>query len=383
MARYVKEHVSARPGFPGALVTPPRNGHRTSGAAAEVVRETSRGQPEETQGVVRSDAMTPPAEGAVATMVMPRRPMGGTAAQQEAWSRIEMAVAQEIAKPLIEDGHVEVEGMGSELGAESDQQTSPEAGTGAEGAVMAEAAGQPAIGEVEGYVEPQPPVTPDALEIVHGADDRVRVGVTTAYPFRTICQLEITAPNGKSYIGSGAFIGPRVVLTAGHCVFMHADGGWARQIRVIPGRNGTMAPYGSAVGTSFRSVLGWTRDRDGDHDYAVIVLPTRLGATVGWMGLANLSFASLLGLNVNNSGYPGDKPYGTQWWNANNVLAVTGRRLYYRIDTMGGQSGSPVWRFKDGQRHIVGIHTTGGSPFNAATRICDPVFANLVAWKDL
>ena len=35
------------------------------------------------------------------------------------------------------------------------------------------------------------------------------------------------------------------------------------------------------------------------------------------MGLANLSFWSLLGLNVNTSGYPGDKPYGTHEPDAN------------------------------------------------------------------
>jgi V8-like Glu-specific endopeptidase len=56
------------------------------------------------------------------------------------------------------------------------------------------------------------------------------------------------------------------------------------------------------------------------------------------MGLANLSFFSLLGLNVNSAGCPGDKSYATQWWNSNNIMAVTGRRLYYRIDTMGGQA---------------------------------------------
>ena len=98
--------------------------------------------------------------------------------------------------------------------------------------------------------------------------------------------------------------------------------------------------------------------------------------------IANLSFTSLLGLRVNNSGYPGDKPSGTQWWNANNVLAVTDRRLFYRLDTFGGQSGSPVWRFRDGQRHIVAVHNTGGPVFNGSVRLVKPVFDNLVGWKN-
>lgn len=224
----------------------------------------------------------------------------------------------------------------------------------------------------------------ELLEIVHGRDDRVRVYGTTRYPWRTICKLEITAADGSRWRCSGAFIGPRTVLTNGHCVYMHKRGGWVKQVRVIPGKNGSGEPFGSAVGTFYHSVKGWTKSRSSNYDYAVIVLPSnkKLGNRVGWMGLANLSYFSLLGLRVNNSGYPGDKPGNYQWWNANNILAVTSRRVYYRIDTFGGQSGSPVWRYKNQKRHIVAVHNTGGSPFNGAVRIVKPVFNNLVSWKN-
>lgn len=224
----------------------------------------------------------------------------------------------------------------------------------------------------------------EAIERVFGRDDRVRVGNTTAYAWRTLCKLEITAANGMRFGCSGSFIGPRTILTNGHCVFMHDHGGWARKIRVVPGMNGAAEPFGAAESSHFISVSGWTRDRSSNYDYAVIILPpsAKLGNTVGWMGLASLSFFSLMGLRVNNAGYPGDKPYGTQWWNANNVLAVTDRRVYYRIDTFNGQSGSPVWRFRDGKRHIVAVHNTGGALFNGSVRLVKPVFDNLVKWKN-
>jgi V8-like Glu-specific endopeptidase len=245
--------------------------------------------------------------------------------------------------------------------------------------------------EVEGYAAttraPERFMSHESMqiaEIVHGVDDRVRVFNTTGYPWRTICKLEITAANGTTWGCSGALIGPRTVLTNDHCVFMHDQGGWAKQIRVVPGKNGSSEPFGAAVSTFYHSVKGWTQGGSSNYDYAVCVLPSnkKLGNTVGWMGLANLSFFSLLGLNINNSGYPGDKSYGTQWWNANNILLVTSRRIYYQIDTFGGQSGSPDWRFRDGKRHIVGIHNTGGSPFNGGVRIVEPVFNNLVNWKN-
>jgi V8-like Glu-specific endopeptidase len=225
----------------------------------------------------------------------------------------------------------------------------------------------------------------EQFERVFGSDDRKRVYGTRNYPWRTICKLEITAANGRRFGCSGAFIGPRTILTNGHCVFLHDHGGWARKIRVIPGMNGSAQPYGYAESSFYHSVKGWTQSRSSNYDYAVIVLPSnkKLGNTVGWMGLANLSWTSLMGLRVNNSGYPGDKPYGTQWWNANNVLAVTSRRVYYRLDTYNGQSGSPVWRYRNNKRHIVAVHNTGGAVFNGSVRIVKPVFDNLVKWKNL
>jgi V8-like Glu-specific endopeptidase len=238
--------------------------------------------------------------------------------------------------------------------------------------------------EVEGFDPETTEFADEQFERIHGRDDRVRVYGTRTFPWRTICKLEITAANGRRFGCTGSMIGPRVVLTNGHCVFLHNNGGWARSIRVIPGKNGSSEPFDSATSRHFHSVRGWTRDRSSNYDYGVIILPSnnKLGNRTGWMGLARLSFFSLLGLRINSSGYPGDKPYGTQWWNSNNILAVTARRVYYRIDTYFGQSGSPNWRYKNGKRHIVAVHNTGGSVMNGGVRLSKPVFNNLVNWKN-
>jgi V8-like Glu-specific endopeptidase len=229
----------------------------------------------------------------------------------------------------------------------------------------------------------QPRLVETAAEVVIGADDRVQITNTTAFPWRCICALRITAGDGSMWIGTGWLVGPRTVITAGHCVYIHGRGGWVRQIEVVPGRNGSQRPYNSCVATSFRSVKGWTQSQKRSHDYGAIILPRDCpyGNQLGYFGYANLGSASLLGLKVNLSGYPGDKPAGTQWFHARSIDSVTDRTLVYNIDTAGGQSGAPVWRLKDGQRHAVGIHTNGSPLGNSATRIVEPVFNNIKNWK--
>lgn len=220
-------------------------------------------------------------------------------------------------------------------------------------------------------------------ESVCGNDDRVQVIKTANVPWRMICQLVITRHDDVKSRCTGWFIGPRTVMTAGHCVYSHTAGGWAKSIEVVPGMNGSERPFGAATGTSFRSVSGWTTDKKPDHDYGAIILPDNsLGNTVGHFGFASLTDAELDNLLVNNSGYPGDKPFGTQWFNAGRVTKVTARRLFYMIDTYGGSSGSPVWRASGEKRHAVGIHAYGGCP-NKATRITQSVFKNMKKWKDL
>lgn len=219
-------------------------------------------------------------------------------------------------------------------------------------------------------------------ESVCGQDDRVEVGNTTAVPWRWVCKLIITFPNGATGGCTGWFIGPKAVMTAGHCVYSSANGGWAKKIEVIPGMKGATRPYGSMVGTSFRSVTGWTQNSDPNFDYGCIILPSpSLGNQVGYFGFAALTDASLQNLLVNNSGYAGDKPFGTQWFNAGTVTTVTARKIYYMLDTYGGQSGSPTWRFLNGQRHAVGVHAYGGCP-NSATRIVTAVYNNMLAWRN-
>jgi glutamyl endopeptidase len=223
------------------------------------------------------------------------------------------------------------------------------------------------------------------IESIIDGDDRVRITATSTYPWRVHASLLITAADGSNWIGTGWFIGPRTLITAGHCVYIKHSGvvgrdGFARSIKVMPGRNGTVLPFGAVTSTDFRTVQGWANNGDQNYDYGAIILPSDLGNTTGWLGFGVYDDATLLNSVGNISGYPGDKPAGTQWYHSRKLISVGPRKVYYDIDTMGGQSGSAVYRIVNGRRTAVAVHAYGGSA-NSGTRITAPVHANMVSWK--
>src|SRR4051794_24962558 len=70
----------------------------------------------------------------------------------------------------------------------------------------------------------------DPLELFHtvgpyesviGRDERQRVLDTDLTPWRKICSLQMRGALGSGVIGTGWLVGPRTVITAGHCVFSH------------------------------------------------------------------------------------------------------------------------------------------------------------------
>lgn len=228
-----------------------------------------------------------------------------------------------------------------------------------------------------------------ATESVIEPDERIRITPASNFPWRVHCALRITARDGSRWIGTAFFMSPRVLVTAGHVVFINspleARKGWVRRIEVMPGRDGDDLPYGTVTSTRFYSVRGWTENGDDEFDYGAIVLDTPLGDRTGWLGFGAYADGTLTTVTGNLSGYPGDRGGGTQqWYMARRINSVSARKVFYDIDTAGGQSGSAVYRIRDGQRFAVAVHAygVGSSPFNSATRINRPVFDNLKAWKD-
>jgi len=244
-----------------------------------------------------------------------------------------------------------------------------------------ESAAGPLLPAGVGSYGPQP-------ETVFSPDDRQRVADfddTNAFPWRALCRLVITAANGSEYLGTGWLISPRVLVTAGHCVFMHREGGWADRIEVTPAYLDGNAPFGSQTSDDLHAADAWV---DGNpqsqsaqqSDYGAIILPEPFD--LGYFGYGVYSDAELSGMTVNVYGYPGDKADGSAvWGNFRKLVRATPRQVFYIISTAGGQSGCAVF-VKDGETYTaLGIHNYGGSSSNNATRITGQVFNDLEAWK--
>ena len=228
---------------------------------------------------------------------------------------------------------------------------------------------------------------PPAPETVHGRDDRRSISNTANYPWRVTSSLLITARDNSRWIGTGWFIGPNTLVTAGHVVFIFDPNkpdrhGWVKRIEVMPGRDGSKLPFGMTISEIFHSVTGWTESGHHEYDYGAIKISTNLGSVVGTFGFGVLSRSELLRTTGNLAGYPSDKPRGTLWYDNNRIASVTTRKVYYDIDTAGGQSGAAVYRIKSGKRTAFGVHAYGGARTNSATRITTPVFQNLTNWNE-
>lgn len=281
-------------------------------------------------------------------------------------------------------------------------------------------------GEVRGGME---------QEII-GPDGRVRVNPTTGVPFRWICSLRMAFPDPANpggsifFRGSGTLISDRHVLTAAHNLRDFIDGAVGLQtvsgVAVRPALNRTVTPFGTSGSATVRTAPGWNGTSTA-LDFGLITLSDALGARrhaslgnqpLGFWGspargagtrLRALEDRVLRGAEVNLSGYPGDKCgaspatgsasaaeiaacdlaqfASTQWRSFGRVIEpspVGAALLAYTMDTVTGNSGSPVWlRWKE-QRNLVAVHSggLGGTPAvgNQGVRITDAVLAQLRTW---
>jgi V8-like Glu-specific endopeptidase len=207
----------------------------------------------------------------------------------------------------------------------------------------------------------------------NGLDSRVLITPTTTWPRRAVAQFTYGSNDSRC---SGTLIGPRHVITAGHCVVDQGTNNW-KTITVTPARNGVgVAPYGSStislnpgpgVEAWYFTLDEWrdpSTKNPRQFDWAIIVIPNKLGNSTGWMGYTAESFNALSSTANWNRGYPScdptfvEKPAGCQTASMYGDVAQCylggfsspgpdgwNRLLSVSCDLSRGHSGSSVYHY--------------------------------------
>jgi glutamyl endopeptidase len=218
----------------------------------------------------------------------------------------------------------------------------PDAVSSLQGAVSVEG------GALAGAGESHAPETVRAESVIN-VDDRSRVQATTTYPNSAIGQLTFTTPEGQ-FLCTGFLVDADTVLTSGHCLHpggTSAAADWYTGHRFSPGQNGAgNRPFGSCGATELWTLPGWFDGESEYQDLGIIQLDCEVGNQTGWFGyFSRPGLRALNELVTHLRGYPGDKPFGTMWTDRGRVWATQVNMAFYRNDTFGGQSGSPVFQW--------------------------------------
>ena len=205
-----------------------------------------------------------------------------------------------------------------------------------------------------------------AARTVFPPDDRVRVSPAVA---EIVFIIAFDLNDDPLWTCTGSMIGPAMVATAGHCLYV-PGAGWPANFLIVPGADGERAPYGVTLADRFAVPRGWSEAGDHDYDWGIMTLFDPIGNATGWLELGVMSSASLSSPDLKpfTFGYPGDKPFATQWSATKPALTgVTDTRVYTDLDAYQGQSGSPLVRSSD--TRVFAIFSNEQSNANVATRI--------------
>lgn len=196
---------------------------------------------------------------------------------------------------------------------------------------------------------------------VIGSDGRDKVTNTVQDPYWYIGRIGIGC--------TGTLVGPKHVLTAGHCV-SDGNGNWYSALDFTVGQNGSYKPWGSEGWANAMTVSEWHNGANWNYDYAMIILDA---APHGGYE----SYGKYSGGTHTVTGYPGDKPFGTMWTDTGSTTSDS-RKIYYTLDTAGGQSGSGI---RDSGNTVRGIHAYGVSNGkNSGTKIQNSVYNQIQSW---
>jgi V8-like Glu-specific endopeptidase len=215
--------------------------------------------------------------------------------------------------------------------------------------------------------------------VVVGTDERAPVADTTAFPWRAVCRVYATFPDNAQLTGTGTLVSAKHVLTAGHVVYSHEHGGWAKTVRVVPGLDGAYTPFGDHHVFKMRAFANFTTAKDPAFDIALLSLGEDVGTTTGWFGVGKAG--KLANKPLRLAGFPTDIDSGTQMYAGNGPATSTDATfVYYGIDAGAGQNGAALQRDAKGQTYVSAVHIGSKNGANRGVLMNGPRLEYVKSW---
>ena len=204
---------------------------------------------------------------------------------------------------------------------------------------------------------------------IFGTDDRY-IYQDASFPWRTVGR--VWTQNGAC---AGCTIGPRLVLTASHCINWLSGGG-AGWVKFSPAYYNGNGPWGEFYATNviyWNQAMGGLTDLETAFDYVVLVMNDYIGNRVGYPGYRAYSTSWNGDAVWQHMGYPGDltstqRPAfqgncSVSSTSSESLSGQSGLVLGHFNDVTGGHSGGPVWGWWDGEAwpRVVGVQSAEAS----------------------
>ena len=193
----------------------------------------------------------------------------------------------------------------------------------------------------------------------------------TAFPYSAAGKL-FFRDSGSNFVCSGGVISARVVVTAGHCVFI--DGDFVTNLMFVPAYHLGQAPFGEWMPNLVITTPEWMADEDVPNaaDIGVMVkndqqfggATMKIGDVTGWFGY---KLNTLSPNHVHILGFPGDIDNGQRMHQITSGQSeeFPPNTAFYGSDMGGGSSGGP-WIQNFGKKGAGGLQ---GSRNKAANRM--------------
>ena len=220
-------------------------------------------------------------------------------------------------------------------------------------------------------------VTPPNIK---GKDDRITMP-SNEFPWSAVGRIN----NGTGGHCSGVMIGPSLAISAAHCLYNNKQQAFfpPNKIHFVAGnqeRNYIAHSIADSYIISKKYRVSTSENiENAKHDWALILLQDEIGYQSGWFGLSNFSTIDMATPSETQSpflqaGYSKDRGRElTVHIGCALIAASTDRALiFHQCDAINGDSGGPIFYFKDSLPVLMGIHVATTKDHDSTVGIAVP-----------